>query len=222
MRYPLKSTKMARLMQRITLAIFSMLAFTPALADERVTAGSELDRIAYAVDGAESSHAKDLSMWRPDPAGPQGPMQLSEKAAMDVGGGDRFDIAQNRAIGRAYLALLYRRYGNWADAISAYNWGLGKFDKWISAGRPTKNVASGVTSYLRRVLRDSGLCNGAGAASDCSGQPSISPSGWASDRSAGAVKSNQLARSLAKAELLAVKFGAEESSSARRLRPDVR
>jgi membrane-bound lytic murein transglycosylase MltF len=53
-------------------------------------------------------------MWRPNLAGPQGPMQVSEKAARDVGGGDRFDIAQNRTIGRAYLALLYRRYVNLA------------------------------------------------------------------------------------------------------------
>ena len=61
-----------------------------------------LDRVAYAVDGAESSHGADLTMWRPDPSGPQGPMQVSEPAAADVGGGDRFDSTQNRAIGRAY------------------------------------------------------------------------------------------------------------------------
>jgi membrane-bound lytic murein transglycosylase MltF len=48
-------------------------------------------------------------MWRPNLTGPQGPMQVSEKAARDVGGGDRSDIAQNRTIGRAYLALLYPR-----------------------------------------------------------------------------------------------------------------
>lgn len=52
-------------------------------------------------------------MWRPNLAGPQGPMQVSEKAARDVGGGDRFDVTQNRTIGRAYLTLLYRRYVNW-------------------------------------------------------------------------------------------------------------
>jgi hypothetical protein len=62
-----------------------------------------LDRVASAVDGAESSHGSDMAMWRPDPSGPQGPMQVSEAAATDVGGGDRFDALQNRAIGRAYL-----------------------------------------------------------------------------------------------------------------------
>ena len=88
-------------------------AGSQALAGERVESVSALDRVTYAVDGAESSHGKDRAMWRPDAAGPQGPMQVSEKAAIDVGGGDRFDVTQNRAIGRAYLALLHRRYGNW-------------------------------------------------------------------------------------------------------------
>ena len=83
---------------------------------------ADLDRVAFAVDGAESSHGADLRMWRPEPGGPQGPMQVSAAAAFDVGGGDRFDLAQNRALGRAYLAQMYRRYGNWQDAIAAYNW----------------------------------------------------------------------------------------------------
>jgi len=123
-------------------------------------ATAPLDRVATAVDGAESSHGKDTGMWRPDPLGPQGPMQVSEAAAIDVGGGDRFDLTQNRAIGRAYLAQLYRRYSNWPDAIAAYNWGLGKMDTWVKAGRPPDKLLVGVATYTRRVLYDSGLCNG--------------------------------------------------------------
>jgi hypothetical protein len=123
-----------------------------------------LDRIAYAVDGAESSHGEDLTMWRPDPSGPQGPMQVSEPAAADVGGGDRFDSTENRAIGRAYLAQLYRRYKNWPDAIAAYNWGMGNVDSWVKAGRPADKFVIGVAAYLRRVLHDSGMCAGSTAA----------------------------------------------------------
>jgi hypothetical protein len=123
---------------------------------------SALDRIATAVDGAESSHGRDLAMWRPDPSGPQGPMQVTAAAATDVGGGDRFDEATNRAIGRAYLNQLYRRYRNWPDAIAAYNWGIGKLNAWLFAGRPTDKLAKGVAAYTDRVLHDSGLCPGAG------------------------------------------------------------
>ena len=43
-------------------------------------------------------------MRRPEPNGPQGPMQVSAAAAADVGSGDRFDETENRALGRAYLA----------------------------------------------------------------------------------------------------------------------
>src|SRR6266436_1802548 len=117
-----------------------------------------LDRVAIAVDGAESSHGEDRGMWRPDPSGPQGPMQVSEAAATDVGGGDRFDLTQNRAIGRAYLAQLYGRYRNWPDAIAAYNWGPGKMDAWVKAGRPPEKLLAGVAAYTVRVLYDSGLC----------------------------------------------------------------
>jgi hypothetical protein len=122
-----------------------------------------LDRVAYAVDGAESSHGQDLTMWRSDPSGPQGPMQVSGPAAADVGGGDRFDPTENRAIGRAYLAQLYRRYKNWPDAIAAYNWGMGNVDSWVKAGRPADKFVTSVAAYLRRVLHDSGMCDGSTA-----------------------------------------------------------
>ena len=87
-------------------------------------------------------------------------MQVSEAAALDVGGGDRFNSGENRAIGRAYLLQLFWRYKNWPDAIAAYNWGLGKMDEWVKAGRPPDKLLTGVAVYLKRVLHESGLCDG--------------------------------------------------------------
>jgi hypothetical protein len=121
---------------------------------------AELDLVAFAVDGAESSHGTNLGMWRPEWSGPQGPMQVSEAAAVDVGGGDRFDIYQNRLLGRAYLAHLFRRYGNWPDAVAAYNWGPGNVDAWILGGRPLDGLPIEVERYCERVLRDAGLRRG--------------------------------------------------------------
>jgi hypothetical protein len=184
-----------------------------AVAGERFAVPTMLDRVAYAIDGAESSHGKNLAMWRPDPAGPQGPMQVGEKAAIDVGGGNRFDIAQNRAIGRAYLAQLFRRYGNWADAIAAYNWGIGNLDNWIRTGRTDQRLLTGVVAYLHRVLRDSGLCLdhnceapllGAGHAE---WQSALAARG---DR-AGGPGSPGLYHVLAQAEQLAKSFGAQQA-----------
>jgi hypothetical protein len=114
----------------------------PAFAEAGTAVNTALDRIADAVDGAESSHGSDLSMWRPNPAGPQGPMQVSERAAVDVGGGDRFDIAQNRALGRAYLRLLYRRYGNWADAVFRLQLGNRQSRPLDRSGAPIRKAGS--------------------------------------------------------------------------------
>ena len=84
-------------------------------------------------------------------------MQVSAAAATDIGGGDRFDIAQNRLLGRAYLALLFRRYGTWPDAIAAYNWRPGNMDWWIGSGRPPEGFPLEVERYRDRVLRDMGI-----------------------------------------------------------------
>lgn len=120
-------------------------------------AGGELDRVAFAVDGAESGHGSNLAMWRPDLDGPQGPMQVSAAAALDVGGGDRFDMRENRILGRAFLAKLYQRYGNWPDAIAAYNWGPAHLDQWIADGRPVDALPLETARYLLKVLRDAFL-----------------------------------------------------------------
>jgi Transglycosylase SLT domain len=128
-------------------------AAAPASAGSLVTgAGAALDDIAFGVDGAESSHGADPSMWRADPEGPEGPMQVSAAAAADVGGGDRFDPGENRVLGRAYLAQLYRHYANWPDAVAAYNWGPGNMDAWIGAGRQIDRFPLTVSLYRLRVL----------------------------------------------------------------------
>ena len=165
---------------RDALAAPSKLSHSGRSAAKNGASTAPLDRVASAVDGAESSHGSDMAMWRPDPSGPQGPMQVSEAAATDVGGGDRFDSLQNRAMGRAYLAQLYGRYGNWPDAIAAYNWGLGKMDAWVKAGRPPDKFLVGVGVYLRRVLHDSGLCSGADTGrrrppGEEAGEPALAP-----------------------------------------------
>ena len=116
-----------------------------------------LDRVAYAVDGAESSHGANAQMWRSDLDRPQGPMQVSAAAAADVGGGDRFDETANRALGRAYLFHMFRRYGSWPDAVAAYNWGPGRMDDWISGGRPLDKLPPAVARYRTRVMVASGM-----------------------------------------------------------------
>jgi hypothetical protein len=59
-----------------------------------------------------------------------------------------------RLLGRAYLAQMYRRYGNWPDAIAAYNWGPGNLDTWIIGGRLADEFPIEVEHYRDHVLHD--------------------------------------------------------------------
>ncbi len=138
-----------------TVLVWSLPVFPNPPSNLATGGHSTLDRIAYAVEGAESSHGRNPLMWRADLRGPQGPMQVAALAAVDVGGGDRFDVDQNRALGRAYLARMYQRYGNWGDTLLAYNWGPGNLDSWIRAGRPPGWLSANTFSYVTRVLSES-------------------------------------------------------------------
>ncbi|MGH7044827.1 MAG: lytic transglycosylase domain-containing protein [Stellaceae bacterium] len=137
----------------IAAVVLGFLAGGAVQAGSRAAANSvALDRVARAVLGVETSDGTDPAMWRPDPDGPQGPMQVSAAAAADVGNGDRFDPTENLLLGRAYLARLYQRYANWADAVAAYNWGPARMDTWIESGRPSGELPPTVALYRVRVL----------------------------------------------------------------------
>ncbi len=144
-------------------ALLLILAFAPGVETACAQGGLErgaaaaLDRVAFAVDSVESSHGADPKMWRPESDGPQGPMQVSAAAAADAGGGNRFEEGSNRALGRAYLALMYRRYGSWPDAVAAYNWGPSNMDSWIIGGRTLDRLPLAVERYRIRVLTGSSL-----------------------------------------------------------------
>jgi hypothetical protein len=76
------------------LALAMLIVAGNALAREKAITNTELERVADAVDGVESSHGMDASMWRAKPEGPQGPMQVSQKAATDTVGGTASTLAR--------------------------------------------------------------------------------------------------------------------------------
>ena len=133
-------------------AALPLLLAAAAHADPADGSPPNLASVAGAVEGAESSWGRKPRMRRADPQGPQGPMQITAAAAADVGGGDRFDLQQNRALGRAYLGRMYSRFGSWGDAVAAYNWGPGRIDDWIRNGRPAAGLPFAVERYRERVL----------------------------------------------------------------------
>lgn len=56
-----------------------------------------------------------------------------------------------------YLAQLRRQFGNWRDAIAAYNWGPGNVSKWVKAGRDPNRLPEETRNYVRGVAGDLGL-----------------------------------------------------------------
>lgn len=117
----------------------------------------ELHHVAAGVERIESG-GRDLP---PSARGVRGPMQLSDETARDLGV-DPADPEQNREGGRRYLEQLYEKYGNWPDALAAYNWGQRNFDAWERRGRPAGGMPAETQRYIPAVLTASGLAEPTG------------------------------------------------------------
>jgi hypothetical protein len=89
-------------------------------------------------------------------AGASGVMQLMPGTMKDPGFGVapmRDDSeAENRRAGRDYLDAMYRRYGNEATALAAYNWGPGNVDKWLKTGADPKKLPAETKKYVSNIL----------------------------------------------------------------------
>src|ERR1051326_8927339 len=83
-----------------------------ALAREKAITSTELERVADAVDGVESSHGMDTSMWRAKPEGPQGPVQVSQKSGHGCRRVEPLRHWPDPRAGAGLSRLLHRRYGN--------------------------------------------------------------------------------------------------------------
>jgi len=106
--------------------------------------------IALAVARTESG----VCQWAPDGSavtsstGAIGVMQLEPGTAAQLGV-DPFDVNQNIRGGVAYLKQLYQKYGNWSDALAAYNWGPGKMDNALLTATA---IPGQVLNYVRGIL----------------------------------------------------------------------
>lgn len=92
------------------------------------------------------------SRYRADavsPAGAQGIAQFMPATARELGI-DPFDPFQAIPAAGRYLASLYRQTGSWAEALAAYNWGIGNVKRRGLSAAPaeTRNYYSGILSAL--------------------------------------------------------------------------
>src|SRR5579862_2620680 len=76
--------------------------------------------------------ATQESGLNPDALGSKGELglfQLMPSTAAQLGVADPLDPIQNAQGGVAYLAELFNQFGDWATALTAYNWGPGNVAK---------------------------------------------------------------------------------------------
>ena len=120
--------------------------------------------VVQSVIGAESS-------WRPNVEGPVtrsgqragGLMQLMPDTFAELRqthglGPDRFDPQTNIQAGTAYLGQLYKQFGNWPDAVSAYNAGP---NRWRQVKAGEREAPRETVDYTKKVT--AGFGGGQGA-----------------------------------------------------------
>lgn len=71
-------------------------------------------------------------------------------------GSDPFDVRDNIMAGAAYLREMHDRYGNASAMLAAYNAGPGRYDDFVSRGRPLPPETVGYLAQLAPITGPSG------------------------------------------------------------------
>jgi hypothetical protein len=114
--------------------------------------------LVSSVIGAESSGRPGAV----SSAGAGGLMQLMPSTFAELQqkhglGPDRMDPETNIQAGTAYLGQLYKQFGNWPDAIAAYNSGP---NRWAAVKAGKQAAPAETTDYTKKVLASFGQGQG--------------------------------------------------------------
>jgi hypothetical protein len=95
------------------------------------------------------------------PAGARGLMQIMPATWAGLRaryglGPDPFDVRDNIMAGAAYLREMHDRYGNASAMLAAYNAGPGRYDDYLSRGRPLPAETVSYIAQLAPVASKSG------------------------------------------------------------------
>lgn len=88
------------------------------------------------------------------PVGALGIAQFMPATARELGI-DPLNPAQAIPAAAQYLARLFRMFGNWSEALAAYNWGMGNVQRRGLDAAPSETRA-----YYREILADVNTANG--------------------------------------------------------------
>ena len=123
------------------------MALTSAIQQQIVAAATSVGvdpAIALAVAQRESN----FNQGAIGSSGEVGMFQLMPATAASLGV-NPYDASQNIQGGVAYLAQMYAMFGDWNDALAAYNWGPGNVSN--SGGAWPSSVANYVTGVLNQA-----------------------------------------------------------------------
>lgn len=94
-------------------------------------------------------------------AGAMGLMQIMPATWADLRaryglGADPYDVRDNIMAGAAYLRAMHDRYGNASAMLAAYNAGPGRYDDYLSRGRPLPPETVAYLAQLTTVVSTAG------------------------------------------------------------------
>ncbi len=116
--------------------------------------------MALAVAQTESG----MSQWTPagsvvtSSAGAKGVFQLMPSS---FPGQDVTDLNTNISLGIGYLKQLFNQYGNWNQALAAYNWGPTNVNN-------SSSIPSSVAAYVSKILGLNTIFSGSSSSSGIS------------------------------------------------------
>ena len=119
--------------------------------------------LALAIMQAESSGNPNAV----SSAGAQGLFQIMPANDASLGISNPYDPQQNVSGGLSLLSQYYQQFGNWTQALEAYNEGPGALQNQITAG--TTPVAEG---YATSILQAAGISDTSNSANTADSSPS--------------------------------------------------
>lgn len=156
--------------------LFGGVAPAPAMAQEMPAARSAPVHpyAAHVADAARRFAIPEAWIWAVmrvesggnaravSPAGAMGLMQIMPATWAGLRtryglGTDPFDVRDNIMAGAAYLREMHDRYGNASAMLAAYNAGPGRYDDFVSRGRPLPPETVGYLAQLAPITGGSGV-----------------------------------------------------------------
>ena len=148
------STTVEDVVQSITDLFPKAAPYQDAIQGAQTKYGIPSNYLAKLLHAESSYDPAIISGQRKSSAGAVGIAQFMPATAAELGVNPTDPMSAIDGAGR-YLSQLYAQFGNWPEAIAAYNWGAGNVQKKGLAKAPTETV-----NYVQKIagvdIRNSG------------------------------------------------------------------